>query len=182
MILWSAFLIGSLLQPMAQSEPSGRGELETMRAQALERFNAGEIEQAIGPLEACLRRDRDDIDLLKALGFIRYRSEDFSESREYFDRVLQVEGPSPYILFMLANVAFREFRLGDAEDLYRETALLDPRYPSLQENQALLEEQIGRVRLLKALKERCDRFYWGTLIGAMVLLFFFLAIDLNRRK
>ncbi len=182
MALWSAVLIGWFLPLAAQMSSFDKSEFDKTRSQALELFNAGEIGRAIGPLEECLTKDPDDIGILKTLGFIRYKSEDISESREYFERVLNIEGPTPYIFFMLANVAFREFRLGDASDLYRETALLDPRYPSLQKNQALLGEQIKRVRLLKGLRERCDRFYWGAIIGAMMLLLLFLAIDLKQRK
>lgn len=182
MALWGAVLIGWFLPFAAQTTSFDQNDFDRMRVQALELFNGGKIAEAIGPLERCLRQDPNDIDVLKTLGFIRYKSEDFPESHDFFERALHVEGPTPYVLFMLANVAFREFRLGDASDLYRETALLDPHYPSLEKNQELLGEQIARVVWLKRLRGRCDRFYWGAITGAMLLFILFPALDWKRRK
>ncbi len=172
-----AFCLSFLPQgPVDEEDFDGR------RARAFESFKDGKIRESVSLLEECLQREPNDIDVLKTLGFIRYKSEDFSLSRSFFERVLDLEGTTPYILFMLANVAFREFRLGDARDLYRQTAALDSRYPALEENQNLLNEQIERVKELERLRMRCDRFYWGAIIGAIVLFLFFLGFEIKGRR
>jgi hypothetical protein len=81
---------------------------------------------------------------------------------------------------MLGNVAFRKFELGEALEHYEELQRLDPDYPGLRENIALLNERIDRVRTLRDLLLRGDRFFWGTLIGAGVLLLAGLVIESRR--
>lgn len=165
---------------LCQAGPE-QNDFEAARARAFEHFNRGEIEQAVVLLKECLEQKGDDGDVLKTLGFIRYRSEDFSPARALFERALDLEGPSSYVLFMLGNIAFREFRLGDAETLYDQTAAIDPRYPSLETNQALLSDRIVRIRTLENLRKRSDRFYWAVVIAASLLLLLALRFEMKRQ-
>jgi hypothetical protein len=81
---------------------------------------------------------------------------------------------------MLGNVAFRKFELGRALGYYEKLLRLEAGYPGLRENIALLKERIERVRTLRDLRTRGDRFFWGSLGAAGGLLLAGIVLESRR--
>ncbi len=146
------------------------GDPAARRLEAFEFFENGRFRRALPLLEEALFRKPDDVRVIQAIGYIRYKAEDFAAARAFFEASLEGDGDSHYALSMLGNIALQEFRLGDSLRYYRTLSSLNPEYPHLEGNLELLEERIDRVRTLKGLRERCDLFYYASLAGGVILL------------
>ena len=167
-----AWLLGTIVLAGLAAGPAApaAAQEQQLRKEAFALYEKGLVEEAIPLFEECLRLDPGDASVLETLGYVRYRAEDFDRSRRLFESLLRSGADRSYALFMLGNIAFREFELGKALRFYEEVASRDPGYPSLEENIALLREKIGRVEELKKLRGRCDFFYFGSLVlGALLL-------------
>jgi len=148
----------------------GNADAVQLRKKAFALYESGRVEESLSLFEECLRFNPGDVPVLETLGYVRYRAEDFARAGNIFESLLHTGASRSYALFMLGNIAFREFKLSEALRFYEEVKSRDPGYPSLEENIALLRERIGRVEELKKLRKRCDAFYFGSLILGGLLL------------
>lgn len=165
-----------------QDAGTGRIDSDSLREEGIALIGEGRTAEAMDLLGRYLESQPNDDEVRWQIGVIHYNAENLDAAAECFKRIVDSDpdAPNHNALFMLGNVAFRKFELGDALGHYERLQRIEPGYPGLRENILLLKERIGRVRTLRDLRLRGDRFFWGALVGAGGLLLAGFVIEIRR--
>lgn len=140
------FFGGSIL--FSQKEFSEKSEYDV----GLEKFSEGNFEESITLLENA-KKEVDGEDVYMKLAVSYYNEKKYSQARENYEKVLEMQPENALVYNGIANTYRDEKKVEEAENFYKKALIFNETYSPAYANWAIMYLDLGEVQKAREIVE-----------------------------